>query len=139
LIMTSNIPGGRQGAEMTFKPEFINRLDDIIEFDSLSEEQLREIVDIQATRLISRVAERGVEVELSDAARTLLGKMGYDPVYGARPLKRVIQKHLVDPLARGLLRGDFEAGDHIVVDGRDGELTFSKAVAAEPLAIPAGS
>jgi ATP-dependent Clp protease ATP-binding subunit ClpB len=139
LIMTSNIPGGRQGAEMTFKPEFINRLDDIIEFDSLSEEQLREIVDIQVTRLISRVAERGVEVELSDAARTLLGKMGYDPVYGARPLKRVIQKHLVDPLARGLLRGDFEAGDHIVVDGRDGELTFSKAVAAEPLAIPAGS
>jgi ATP-dependent Clp protease ATP-binding subunit ClpB len=139
LIMTSNIPGGREGAEMTFKPEFINRLDDIIEFESLSEEQLREIVDIQVTRLISRVAERGVEVELSDGARALLGKLGYDPVYGARPLKRVIQKHLVDPLARGLLRGDFEAGDRVAVDGRDGELIFSKAVAAEPLAIPAGS
>ena len=107
LIMTSNIPGGRAGAEATFKPEFINRLDDIIEFDSLTEEQLRHIVDIQVGRLIARVAERGVSVELTDAARDQLGKLGYDPVYGARPLKRVIQRHLVDPLARGLLQGEF--------------------------------
>ena len=116
LIMTSNIPGGRNGAEATFKPEFINRLDDIIEFDSLTEEQLRHIVDIQVARLIARVAERGVTVELSDAARDQLGKLGYDPVYGARPLKRVIQRHLVDPLARGLLQGDFSGGDHVRVD-----------------------
>jgi len=136
LIMTSNIPGGRAGAEATFKPEFINRLDDIIEFDSLSEEQLREIVDIQVTRLISRVAERGVEVELTDAARGLLGKLGYDPIYGARPLKRVIQKYLVDTLARGLLQGDYEAGDRVVVDAQDGALSFSKAAAvAEPVAL----
>ncbi|MDP9294879.1 MAG: ATP-dependent chaperone ClpB [Actinomycetota bacterium] len=136
LIMTSNIPGGRAGAEATFKPEFINRLDDIIEFDSLSEEQLREIVDIQVTRLISRVAERGVEVELTDAARGLLGKLGYDPVYGARPLKRVIQKYLVDPLARGLLQGDYAAGDHVVVDAQDSVLSFSKVAAvAEPVAL----
>ncbi|HYM58686.1 MAG TPA: ATP-dependent chaperone ClpB [Solirubrobacteraceae bacterium] len=136
LIMTSNIPGGRAGAEATFKPEFINRLDDIIEFDSLSEEQLREIVDIQVTRLISRVAERGVDVELTDAARGLLGKLGYDPIYGARPLKRVIQKYLVDPLARGLLQGDYEAGDRVVVDAQDGALSFSKAAAvAEPVAL----
>ena len=126
LIMTSNIPGGRAGAEATFKPEFINRLDDIIEFDSLTEEQLRHIVDIQVGRLIARVAERGVSVELSDGARDQLGKLGYDPVYGARPLKRVIQRHLVDPLARSLLQGDFAAGDHVRVDvTADGELTFA--------------
>jgi ATP-dependent Clp protease ATP-binding subunit ClpB len=135
LIMTSNIPGGRNGAEATFKPEFINRLDDIIEFDSLSEEQLRHIVDIQVARLIARVAERGVTVELSDAARDQLGKLGYDPVYGARPLKRVIQRHLVDPLARGLLQGDFSGGDHVRVDATsDGELTFA---VAEPVSASA--
>ena len=107
LIMTSNIPGGRAGVDANFKPEFINRLDDIVEFDSLSREQLREIVDVQVARLIVRVAERGVDVELTDAARDLLGELGYDPAYGARPLKRVISKRLVDPLALGLLKGDF--------------------------------
>jgi ATP-dependent Clp protease ATP-binding subunit ClpB len=126
LIMTSNISGGRAGAEATFRPEFINRLDDIIEFDSLTEEQLRHIVDIQVGRLIARVAERGVSVELTDSARDQLGKLGYDPVYGARPLKRVIQRYLVDPLARSLLQGDFAAGDHVRVDATpDGELTFA--------------
>ena len=127
LIMTSNIPGGRAGAEATFKPEFINRLDDIIEFDSLSEEQLRHIVDIQVERLAKRVAERGVEVVLTDAARDQLGKLGYDPVYGARPLKRVIQRHLVDPLARGLLQGRYSSGDRVLVDVADGELIFALA------------
>ena len=135
LIMTSNIPGGRNGAEATFKPEFINRLDDIIEFDSLSEEQLRHIVDIQVARLIARVAERGVTVELSDAARDQLGKLGYDPVYGARPLKRVIQRHLVDPLARGLLQGDFSGGDHVRVDATsDGELDVRRRRAGQRFA-----
>ena len=135
LIMTSNIPGGRAGAEATFKPEFINRLDDIIEFDSLTEEQLRHIVDIQVERLAKRVAERGVEVELTDAARDQLGKLGYDPVYGARPLKRVIQRHLVDPLARGLLQGQFSSGDHVRVDAAEGgELTFALAA---PVTAPA--
>jgi ATP-dependent Clp protease ATP-binding subunit ClpB len=125
LIMTSNIPGGREGAEATFKPEFINRLDDIIEFESLSEDQLRRIVDIQVAKLVARVAERGVAVELTDAARDQLGRMGYDPVYGARPLKRIIQRHLVDPLARGLLQGDFESGDTVRVDAQDGSLIFT--------------
>ena len=135
LIMTSNIPGGRVGAEATFKPEFINRLDDIIEFDSLTEEQLRHIVDIQVGLLIARVAERGVGVELTDAARDQLGKLGYDPVYGARPLKRVIQRHLVDPLARGVLQGDYPAGAHVRVDATaDGELTFA---VGEPVSAPA--
>jgi ATP-dependent Clp protease ATP-binding subunit ClpB len=129
LIMTSNIPGGRAGAEATFKPEFINRLDDIVEFDPLSREQLREIVDLQVTRLVARLAERGVSVELTDAARDLLGDLGYDPTYGARPLKRVISKRLVDPLALGLLKGEFRPGDRIEVDAADGDLRFA---AAEP-------
>ena len=133
LIMTSNIPGGRDGAELTFKPEFINRLDDIVEFDPLSREQLREIVDLQVARLIVRVAERGVDVHLTDAARDLLGEIGYDPTYGARPLKRVISKHLVDPLALALLKGEFATGDHIEVDADDGDLRFERTRASEPV------
>src|ERR671924_615696 len=137
LIMTSNIPGGRAGAEATFKPEFINRLDDIVEFESLSREQLRQIVDLQVARLIGRVAERGVEVTLTDAARDLLGEIGYDPTYGARPLKRVISKRLVDPLALGLLKGDYAAGDRIEVDAAEHELRFTRtrAVEEEPAAV----
>jgi ATP-dependent Clp protease ATP-binding subunit ClpB len=132
LIMTSNIPGGREGAESTFKPEFINRLDDIVEFEPLSREQLRQIVDLQVTKLIGRVAERGVSVELTDNARDLLGNLGYDPTYGARPLKRIISKRLVDPLALGLLKGDFAAGDHVLVDNEGGELRFDRTRAVEP-------
>jgi ATP-dependent Clp protease ATP-binding subunit ClpB len=132
LIMTSNIPGGREGVERQFRPEFVNRLDDIVEFEPLAREQLREIVDLQVARLIGRVAERGVEIELTDAARDLLGNMGYDPAYGARPLKRVIQKQLVDPLALGLLKGQYAAGDRIVVDARDGALRFEPAREPEP-------
>jgi ATP-dependent Clp protease ATP-binding subunit ClpB len=135
LIMTSNIPGGRAGVEQQFRPEFINRLDDIVEFEPLSREQLREIVDIQVTRLARRVSERGVTIELSDAARDLLGNLGYDPVYGARPLKRVIQKRLVDPLARGLLSGAYNAGDTVLVDASEGDLRFT--VRAEAAAEPA--
>jgi ATP-dependent Clp protease ATP-binding subunit ClpB len=137
LIMTSNIPGGRAGAIATFKPEFINRLDDIVEFESLSREQLRQIVDLQVARLIGRVAERGVEVTLTDAARDLLGEIGYDPTYGARPLKRVISKRLVDPLALGLLKGDYAAGDRIEVDAAEHELRFTRtrAVEEEPAAV----
>ena len=111
LIMTSNIPGGRAGVEAHFKPEFVNRLDDIVEFHSLTREQISEIVDLQVARLIERVRERGIEVELTDDARTLLGNLGYDPTYGARPLKRVIQKRLVDPLALAILEGRFTSGD----------------------------
>jgi len=124
LIMTSNIAGGRAGAEAHFKPEFINRLDDIVEFQPLSREQLGEIVDLQVRRVISRVAERGIELALSDDARTLLGNLGYDPTYGARPLKRVIQKRLVDPLALAILEGRFLDGDTVTVDASDGEIVF---------------
>src|SRR5262245_13799891 len=134
LIMTSNIPGGRAGVETSFKPAIIHRLAQIVEFEALSREQLGQIVDLQVERLIGRVSERGVTVELSDDARTLLGNMGYDPTYGARPLKRVIQKNLVDPLALGLLQGDYREGDHVVVDAAEGALTFTRATAAEPAA-----
>jgi ATP-dependent Clp protease ATP-binding subunit ClpB len=131
--MTSNIPGGRAGVDAHFKPEFINRLDDIVEFDSLTREQLREIVDVQVARLIVRVAERNVSVTLTDAARDLLGNLGYDPAYGARPLKRVISKSLVDPLALGLLKGEYASGDRIVVDADgDGALRFTRTAVSEP-------
>jgi ATP-dependent Clp protease ATP-binding subunit ClpB len=132
LIMTSNIPGGRAGVESHFKPEFINRLDDIVEFEALTRQQLGQIVDLQVARLIGRVSERGVHVELTDAARVLLGDMGYDPTYGARPLKRVIQKHLVDRLALGLLQGDYASGDTVVVDAAGGELTLERAASPVP-------
>jgi ATP-dependent Clp protease ATP-binding subunit ClpB len=134
LIMTSNIRAG--GPESTgsddtqiraalldhFKPEFINRLDDIVRFDSLSREQLAEIVEIQVAQVIARVAARGIELTLTEAARELLGNLGYDPAYGARPLRRVIQKQLTDRLASALLQGEIRAGDVVQVDAVDGEL-----------------
>jgi ATP-dependent Clp protease ATP-binding subunit ClpB len=129
LIMTSNIPGGRAGVEAHFRPEFINRLDDIVEFHSLSRDQIGEIVDLQVARLVSRVRERGIEVELTDTARTLLGNLGYDPTYGARPLKRVIQKRLVDPLALAILEGRFATGDTVRVDAAEGDLVLERAEA----------
>jgi ATP-dependent Clp protease ATP-binding subunit ClpB len=134
LIMTSNIPGGRAGVEANFKPEFINRLDDIVEFEPLSREQIGEIVDVQVAVLVKRVREREVEVELSDAARTLIGNLGYDPTYGARPLKRVIQKRLVDPLALAILEGRFVPGDTVKVDAADGDLVLERAEITAPAA-----
>jgi ATP-dependent Clp protease ATP-binding subunit ClpB len=135
LIMTSNIPGGKAGAEQHFRPEFINRLDDIVEFEPLTREQLGQIVDLQVARLIGRVRERDIEVQLTGAARTLLGNLGYDPTYGARPLKRVIQKRLVDKLALAILQGELAADDLVEVDAAEGELVFTKAArVAEPAA-----
>src|SRR5215218_3969188 len=134
LIMTSNIPGGRIGAEGHFKPEFINRLDDIVEFHSLDRAQLGRIVDFQVERLARRVRERGIEIELTDDARTLLGNLGYDPTYGARPLKRVIQRHLVDRLALSILQGELREGDRVRVDAAEGDVVFEKVAAVTPVA-----
>ncbi len=132
LIMTSNIAGGLEGAEGHFKPEFINRLDDIVEFDRLDRNEIGEIVDLQLRGLQDRVArERGIAIELDDDARTLLGNLGYDPTYGARPLKRVIQKRLVDPLALAILEGRFGEGDvvSVTVDpAAPGELVLAGGV-----------
>jgi ATP-dependent Clp protease ATP-binding subunit ClpB len=132
LIMTSNIPGGLEGVRGHFKPEFVNRLDEIVEFEPLTREQLSEIVDLQVEQLAARVRERGIEIELDDDARTLLGNLGYDPTYGARPLKRVIQKHLVDRLALMLLEGEIGEGDRVRIGAEGGELTFTAVPTGEP-------
>jgi ATP-dependent Clp protease ATP-binding subunit ClpB len=140
LIMTSNV-GSQEIAEetvderirerveevlaTTFKPEFLNRIDDTVIFHRLSKDDIGRIVDLQVDGLIRRVAERNIEVELSEDARTLLGNLGYDPTYGARPLKRIIQKRLVDTLALRILEGDFTEGDRVLVKAEDGELVFS--------------
>ncbi len=126
LIMTSNVAGGLEGVQATFKPEFINRLDEIVQFHQLTREEIGRIVEFQVAKLAERVRERGIEIELTDDARTLLGNLGYDPTYGARPLRRVIQKQLVDKLALALLEGDFQAGDRVAVDAADGQLVFSR-------------
>ncbi|MEK6229199.1 MAG: ATP-dependent chaperone ClpB [Actinomycetota bacterium] len=132
LIMTSNIPGGVEGVEATFKPEFVNRLDEIVEFSQLSRDQISEIVELQVDDLARRLRARGIEIELTDEAKTLIGNLGYDPTYGARPLKRVIQKQLVDKLALKLLEGEFMPGDCVRVDAHDGELAFEKVAGREP-------
>jgi ATP-dependent Clp protease ATP-binding subunit ClpB len=141
--MTSNIGStaiadlqGRDADEMErrvmealnahFRPEFINRIDDVIIFHPLSREQLRSIVSIQIQRLSSLLHERGIDLTLTEAALELLAGEGYDPVYGARPLKRVIQKRIQDVLAIQILSGKFNDGDAIFADAKNGELVFEK-------------
>ncbi len=156
VIMTSNVGSqwigelsGRDDAEMErrvmealrahFRPEFLNRVDDIIIFHSLTREHLAKIIDIQLDRFRKRLAERGLALELTPAAIDKLAATGYDPVYGARPLKRASQKLLQDPLATALIRGDFGEGDTIVADaGAGDELSFRKKAAAEPAAAGTG-
>ncbi len=112
-----------------FRPEFLNRIDEIVEFRALTREQLGEIVDLQLERLRARLAERGLGLELTDAAKEHLAEAGWDPTYGARPLKRALQRLVENPLALRLLEGDFAEGDTIRVDVADGELVFAKAPA----------
>ncbi|MFL5918750.1 MAG: AAA family ATPase, partial [Gaiellaceae bacterium] len=131
LIMTSNLRSSEQMREV-FRPEFLNRIDEIVEFRVLSREQLGEIVDLQLARLRERLAERGIELELTDDAKEALADAGWDPAYGARPLKRAIQRTVENPLALRLLEGDFADGDTVRVDARDGELVFARTGAREP-------
>jgi ATP-dependent Clp protease ATP-binding subunit ClpB len=141
LIMTSNVGSDRIVGEQvdeqireqieevlaaTFKPEFLNRIDDTVIFHRLSKADIGRIVELQVNQLVGRVRERGIEIELTEDARTLLGNLGYDPIYGARPLKRVIQKQLVDKLALKILEGEFSEGDTVKVDARDGEIVFER-------------
>jgi ATP-dependent Clp protease ATP-binding subunit ClpB len=145
LIMTSNVGSDRIVGESvdermreqieevlaaTFKPEFLNRIDDTVIFHRLSKQDIGRIVELQVEQLVGRVRERGIEIELSDDARTLLGNLGYDPTYGARPLKRVVQKQLVDKLALKILEGSFSEGDLVRVDAADGELVFERSPVA---------
>jgi ATP-dependent Clp protease ATP-binding subunit ClpB len=121
FIMTSNLPG--DPLEF-FRPEFINRIDDIIRFRPLNEDDLTIIVGIQLGRLRQRLAQRRLILDLTPAAAHALAAEGFDPAYGARPLKRVIQRRLEDPLALAILQGVYKEGDTITVDAQDGALTF---------------
>jgi ATP-dependent Clp protease ATP-binding subunit ClpB len=113
----------------SFRPEFLNRLDDIILFHRLKRTNMGAIVDIQIERLKKLLIDRKIEIELTDAARSLLAEKGYDPAYGARPLKRVIQKSVQDALAEVILAGDIKDGDHVKVDVKDGVITLNGKVA----------
>jgi ATP-dependent Clp protease ATP-binding subunit ClpB len=114
---------------LEFRPEFLNRIDEIILFESLGRDHLTQIVDVQLGRLRKLLGERNLSLEISDAAKVVLGETGYDPVYGARPLKRAIQRLVLDPLSRRVLAGEFLPGDTIAVDkGPDGALTFGKVI-----------
>jgi ATP-dependent Clp protease ATP-binding subunit ClpB len=125
LIMTSNVRSV-EALRDVFRPEFLNRIDEVIEFEPLSKDQIAEIVELQLARLRERLAERRIELELTDAAKETLAEAGWDPAYGARPLKRAIQRLVENPLALRLLEGDFADGDTIRVDVEDGEIRFAK-------------
>jgi len=147
LIMTSNVGSERIVGESvdekireqieevlaaTFKPEFLNRIDDTVIFHRLSKQDIGRIVELQVNQLVGRVRERGIEIELTDDARTLLGNLGYDPTYGARPLKRVVQKQLVDKLALKILEGEFKESDVVRIDAAEGEIVFARAESPAP-------
>jgi ATP-dependent Clp protease ATP-binding subunit ClpB len=131
LIMTSNLRSADAMREV-FRPEFLNRIDEIVVFEALSREQIAEIVELQLERLRERLAERRIALELTDAGKEALAEAGWDPAYGARPLKRAIQRLLENPLALRLLEGDFADGDTIRVAAGDGGLAFEKVEAAAP-------
>jgi ATP-dependent Clp protease ATP-binding subunit ClpB len=126
VIMTSNIRSTDQLLE-NFRPEFVNRIDEIVVFEPLTREQIAEIVELQLHRLRGRLAERRMELELTDAAKELLAEEGWDPAFGARPLKRAIQRLVENPLARELLAGTFAEGDAIVADVDGGAIEFRAA------------
>jgi ATP-dependent Clp protease ATP-binding subunit ClpB len=110
-----------------FRPEFLNRLDEIIVFHALTREQMRHIIDIQLKGLMKRLEDRKIHVELTERAKDALIAEGYDPTYGARPLKRVIQRRVLDPLAMRVLQGEFGEGSVVRIDAPRGELEFTKA------------
>jgi ATP-dependent Clp protease ATP-binding subunit ClpB len=114
-----------------FRPEFLNRIDEIIFFHALSQAHLKHIVEIQVAGLMKRLEERKIHVQLTDRAKEELVREGYDPAYGARPLKRTIQRRVLDPLALRVLEGEFGEGDTVVVDSTGKELTFEKREAVQ--------
>jgi ATP-dependent Clp protease ATP-binding subunit ClpB len=128
VIMTSN--AAKDDLAVLFRPEFLNRVDEIITFHSLTEPQLKKIVDIQLMGLRSRLAERHIELELTDAARERLVKVGYDPAFGARPLKRAIQKEIETPLARKLVSGEIRDGQKVIADEHDRQMVIHVESAA---------
>ncbi len=151
VIMTSNVGsdyirdlGGQDERRMRqlvlealnqrFAPEFLNRIDEVIIFHALTKDDLVRIVDIQVERLQRLLADRRMQIRLTDAAKRLMADLGYDPVYGARPLKRAMQREIQDPLAQHILRGEFKDGDVIEVDVRDGQFVFRQAERVQAVA-----
>ncbi len=122
LIMTTNIPG--EPIEH-FKPEFVNRIDEIVRFHRLTEADLARIVSIQLNGLRRRLSDRRLSLEVTPAADAWLAKTGYDPDFGARPLRRVIQRDVEDPLALALLEGRYSEGETVTVDERDGKIVLA--------------
>jgi len=112
-----------------FRPEFINRIDDIVVFHPLEREHIRKIVDVQIHRLLKRVEEKKISIELTDAARDVLAEQGYDPAFGARPLKRAIQRMVLDPLAIEILEGNVTEGSRVKVDAGGKGLTLTPMAA----------
>jgi ATP-dependent Clp protease ATP-binding subunit ClpB len=134
LIMTSNVRSA-DDLRARFRPEFLNRIDEIVEFEPLSRDQIAEIVELQLGRLRHRLAERHITLELTDTAKEALAGAGWDPAYGARPLKRAIQRLVENPLALRLLEGEFADGDSIRVDAHGEEIVFDRVEAAAPAAV----
>ena len=134
VIMTSNIRSTEEMVER-FRPEFLNRIDEIVVFEALTREQLGEIVAMQLERLNGRLAERGITLELTDGARELIADAGWDPAYGARPLKRAIQRLLENPLALRLLEGESGEGDTIRAYAELGEIRFANDRESRDLAV----
>jgi ATP-dependent Clp protease ATP-binding subunit ClpB len=139
LIMTSNVGSAfvleardpleaeRRALEAlrgTFKPEFLNRLDGVVVFKRLDEARIRDIVDIQLRQIQPLLAQRDIELEVSEPAKSYLAEVGYDPAYGARPLRRAIQEYVLEPLSEKIIAGDVHAGDHVAVREHEGHLTF---------------
>jgi ATP-dependent Clp protease ATP-binding subunit ClpB len=119
--------------QASFRPELLNRIDEIVIFKPLSRKQLAEVVEIQLKSVADRLRERQIELEITSSARELLANKGYDPVYGARPLKRVIQKEVLDPLSIKVIKGEVHDGETVVVDNDGGHLTFKASLTEAPL------
>jgi len=119
--------------KQSLRPEFLNRIDEIVVFKSLGREEIARIVSIQIAHLVKRLADKRITLTLTPAAVELLAQEGYDPVYGARPLKRTIQRVVQDPLALKLLEGTFKEGDAVVADAKGGEIVFRKQVEGQPV------
>ena len=116
----------------TFRPEFLNRIDGVVVFHALSQDHIRKIVELLLSEVAKPLSEKNLSLEVTEAAKEYLAKKGFDPVYGARPLRRVIQDIVEDPLSEGLLRGEYNSGDIIVVDYEDGKIVTRTAKEAVP-------
>jgi len=127
----------REALKKTFRPEFLNRIDEVIIFQRLSREDMRRIVDLQVKDIRERLVEQGLDIDLSEKARDWLADKGYDPIFGARPLRRAIQRFVESPLSKKLMRGEFKAGEQLRVDVEDGELVFRSLKEKRPAPVAA--